>query len=81
MVTVSVQSATEGARAGMALLHYLRFVNGLGSLKGSLSGFISTQAIAQANKEFENSVGSTIGRKCGPYTQNTALLNALTLLA
>ena len=67
-----MQPATEGARAGIALLRYLRFVNGLGDLKGSLSGSISTQAIAQANKEFENAVGSAIGGKCGQYTKYSA---------
>ena len=56
----------------MKLLRYLRSVNGLGDPKGSLSGFIPAQAIAQTNMEVENAVGSTIGEKCEPYTKYSA---------
>ena len=56
----------------MELLRYLRPVNGLGDPKGSLSCSIPTQAIAQANREVENAVGSTIGGKYGPYTKYSA---------
>ena len=56
----------------MALLRYLRPVNGLPDPKGSLSGSIPTQAIAQANREVENAMESTTGGKRGSYTKYSA---------
>ena len=51
----------------MALLRYLKPVDGLPDPRGSLSSSIPTQAIAEANKEVQKAILSEAGGKRGAY--------------
>ena len=58
----------------MALLRYLKRVDGLQDPKGPLTSSISAQAIAEANKEVQKAMGqnSVTGKKRGSYKKYTA---------
>ena len=58
----------------MALLRYLKRVDGLPDPKGPLTSSISAQAIAEANKEVQKAMGqnSVTGKKRGSYKKYTA---------
>ena len=60
----------------MALLHYMKPVCGFPGPRGALSLSIPTQAIAEANKEVQKTVGTADGGKRGPYKQYSSTLHA-----
>ena len=55
----------------MALLHYMKPIDGLPDPRGSLSSCISSQAIAEANKEVQKAKAGGTGKR-GPYTKYSA---------
>ena len=60
----------------MALLHYMKPVCGFPGPRGALSLSIPTQAIAEANKEVQKTVGTADGGKRGPYKRYSSNLCA-----
>ena len=53
----------------MALLKYLKPIDGLPDPKGSLSASMSSRTIAMANKEVEQVMNKERGKKRGPYNK------------
>ena len=60
----------------MALLHYMKSVGGLPGPRGALSSSIPTQAIAEANKEVQKTVGTADGGKRGHYKRYSSTVRA-----
>ena len=60
----------------MALLRYLKPVDGLPDPRGSLSSSIPTQAIAEANKEVQKAILSEAGGKRGAYQQYSSTVRS-----
>jgi len=60
----------------MTLLRYMKPTGGLPDPRGSLSSSIPTQAITEAKKEVQKTVGTANRGTHGPYKQYSSTLHA-----